>query len=100
MDILPTHFGALVAIKLAETNQQQQEIARRANISPSYMSDIVNGKRIPPLETAFAIGDAIGLHPHVVCYVLGVLPREFIGQDVTEQGVIEAFERMGDRLRL
>jgi transcriptional regulator with XRE-family HTH domain len=98
MNFLQTHFGALVAVKLVETQQQQQEIARRANISPSYMSDIVNGKRIPPLETALAIGDAMGLHPHVVCYVLGVLPPEFVGQDVTEQAVIEAYACMRDRL--
>jgi transcriptional regulator with XRE-family HTH domain len=37
------------------------ELAQRAEISPSYAHQIMNGKRKPPLPVALVIYDATGL---------------------------------------
>ncbi len=39
----------------------QQDLARRARISPSYLSMIEQGKRIPNLETLTIVAKALGV---------------------------------------
>ena len=43
-----------------ESGLSQVEVARRAEVSASYLSDVVNGRRVPPLETAHRIALACG----------------------------------------
>lgn len=53
--------GKLVKKAREERGLKASYIAKKANISPGYLSMIENGKRNPALETLQAIAGAIGI---------------------------------------
>lgn len=42
---MPTEFGLRVKIELAKRNMNMSELAKALNISQSYLSDIIYGRR-------------------------------------------------------
>ena len=45
---------------VGKSKESQKELARRANVSAQYLNDVMYGRRIPPVETAYRIARACG----------------------------------------
>lgn len=48
----------------------QKELARKAGISQSYLSELESNKKSPTLRQLCKIADALGVHPSVLVYYL------------------------------
>lgn len=59
----PKNFGKNLGLILKELEISQDEFAKRAHCTPAAISQIVNGQRLPQLDT--------------ICKILGVLPVTF-----------------------
>ncbi len=47
----------------AEQKRSQQEVAKKARVSVSYISMLERGERTPPLDTLEALAKAFGVSP-------------------------------------
>jgi len=59
----PKKFGKNLGLILKDLEISQDEFAKKAQCTPAAISQIVNGQRLPQLDT--------------VCKILGVLPVTF-----------------------
>lgn len=53
-----------------EKKLAQIELARRAGISQSYLSELESNKKSPTLRQLCKIADALGVHPSELVYYL------------------------------
>lgn len=53
-------LGSRIATSRAARRMTQVELARRAQISPTFVSELENDRRIPGAETLLHIADALG----------------------------------------
>lgn len=56
-------FGWTVRMLRFKANMSQEELAERANIHPTYISSIEQGKRSVGLEKIIAIAQGLGVSP-------------------------------------
>ena len=57
------HPGKVVAQLLKERRLRQLDVAREAGISPSFLSDVVHGRRRPSLRVLAALARVLGVSP-------------------------------------
>ncbi len=59
-------------IKLVRVQQKlsQQELAKKARVSVSYVSMLERGIRVPPLDTLEVLAKALGVAPLYLCQEL------------------------------
>jgi transcriptional regulator with XRE-family HTH domain len=61
-----------------------RELARRADISPSYASRIANGEVTPSADICVSIAKALSIPPGIVFQKAGYLPKTPAGEDDDE----------------
>lgn len=61
----PTHPGSLLRDELEERNMTQAKLARQIGISPSFINEVVNGKRAVNTELALLLEAALGISAHI-----------------------------------
>lgn len=57
---ISARFGRALASYRKETGQSQEELAHRAGIHRTYVSDIERGRKSPTLEVVDALARALG----------------------------------------
>lgn len=58
-------LGARIREVRGERNLSLRELARRAGLSPSYLSEIESGQRLPSETMLDALADELGVEPEV-----------------------------------
>ena len=61
-------IGELITISIKEKGMTQKELAKELDVSPSRVSEYINGKSEPTLRIARAL-----------CTVLGIAPAAILG---------------------
>ena len=61
-------IGALISLSIEEKGMTQKELAKELGISPSRVSEFINGKSEPSLRIARAL-----------CTILGIAPAAILG---------------------
>ena len=67
----------------------QRELARRADLTSTTVSDVVNGKRKPTYEFCAAIAKPLGKRPEELFRLAGLLPQRRPDDEVTFQDFVE-----------
>lgn len=73
-------YGRALKICRAALELSQQEVAKKARITTSYLSLIEGGKRSPSLATLERISKAMGVPAHLVM-LLAAGPKEIPGPE-------------------
>ena len=88
---------------LEDRGWSARELARRAGISHTYISNIASGKRLPTWDFCAAIAGPLGMSPIVVFQKAGLirqgnLKNEYYGKTLTDDEVnlVELYRRLGD----
>ncbi len=69
-------FPSWLHRELKKRNWYQAELAYKANISPSHITNLITGARKPGPEAIEGIANAFGYPPQVVFRAAGLLPPE------------------------
>lgn len=84
-----TVFSEWLVGELADRDMSQSELSRRAGVTRTAISDIVNGRRNPGRELATSIAKAFSLPPEQVFRVAGFLPPAIEVNEEIEQIIHE-----------
>jgi transcriptional regulator with XRE-family HTH domain len=78
---------------LKEKDLTQNELAKRTGISPSYISQLIQGKKTPTIKVVAKIADALNLPPSYFLEQSTAKVLFHLDKDLTEDDVnaIEAF---------
>ncbi len=80
-------YGRALKVCRAALELTQQDVAKKAQITTSYLSLIEGGKRSPSLATLERISKAMGVPTHLVM-LLAAGPQEIPGPERKKLGVI------------
>jgi len=61
----PTHPGILIREELEECKMTQAKLAEQIGVSPSLLSEVINGKRAVNTELALLLEAALGIAAHI-----------------------------------
>ncbi len=61
----PTHPGSLIREELEERKMTQARLAQQIGVSPSFLNEVVNGKRAVNTELALLLEAALGIAAHI-----------------------------------
>lgn len=91
--LVSTEFPDWLLSELDERNWSQAELARRARVSRTAISNVINQQRQPGAELCNAIASAFGYPPSVVFRAAWILPQQ---TDVDEETVqmMHLFEQL------
>lgn len=91
-------FGWWLKHQLDTRDMNQSEFARKAGVSTSMVSDWVNGRRTPSIQSAQAIADALDTTVEVVLMRLGLDPRATLPAHLDRiDGLLRTVEMTPDR---
>lgn len=62
----PTHPGRLIKEELEERNITQASFARQIGVAPSFINEVVNGKRAINTELALMVEASLGIAAHIL----------------------------------
>lgn len=62
---VPTHPGSIIRDELEERNLTQSKLASEIGVSPSLLSEVINGKRAINTELALLLEAALGIAAHI-----------------------------------
>ena len=82
-------YGRALKICRAALELTQQDVAKRAHITTSYLSLIEGGKRSPSLPTLERISKAMGVPTHLVM-LLAAGPQEIPGPERKKLGQVSS----------
>jgi transcriptional regulator with XRE-family HTH domain len=85
------NYGKALRIARAASGLQQQELAQRAGLTPSYVSLVEMGKRNPSSATLRKLSRALQIPPHLLT-LLAIEPQD---ADLIDQKEIDT---LGDSL--
>lgn len=96
-----TRIGDAIRSQRVAVAMQQNELARRAELSPQYVCDIETGKRLPPFDTVLDIANVFPEVDSAAWLVLllrdlwgssvvNVMARYFVAQSRQSQGGSDA----------
>lgn len=80
-------YGRALKICRAAVELSQQDVAKRAGITKSYLSLVEGGKRSPSLATLEKICNAMRVPPHLVM-LLAAGPQEIPGPEREKLGEV------------
>lgn len=61
----PTHPGTLIREELEERNMTQARLAEQIGVSPTLLSEVINGKRAVNTELALLLEASFGIAAHI-----------------------------------
>lgn len=61
----PFHPGALIRDELEERNLTQAKLAMQIGVAPSFLSEVIHGKRAVNTELALLLEAALGISAHI-----------------------------------
>lgn len=67
----PNTLGSVVRLARAASGLTIRELARRADLSPGYLSDVEHGNRIPAENAMERLAVALELHPAFLAATAG-----------------------------
>lgn len=67
-------LSAWLVGQLVKRNWSQRELARRAEISPTTISEVIAGQRAPTYEFCAQIASPLGIHPVEIFVIAGLIP--------------------------
>lgn len=65
-EMMKDRIGEEVRVARARLGISQDQLAKRANLSPTYVSEIENGHRDPSASTLVALSEALGVDPNTI----------------------------------
>ena len=93
-------FATLIRHRRLEMRLSQPELARRANISPSYVAWLEKGKRVPSLATSRQLAQALDLSEDEILKAAGRVPKEdAVRLNPEEQELLQQYRQAQQPLR-
>jgi len=86
-------LGTLIGAHRIERGWSQRELAKRLGISPQYMSDIENDRRVPRNSVIQDVADLFEIGADPLYYAVGKLPPDIDG-DYRSSKIQAAFDAM------
>lgn len=80
--------------KLAESGWSIRELARRSNISHSYLARITSGEVKPSAEICTAIANAFNVAPEILLRIAGVLPEFEDEEDLELEALMNEWRKL------
>lgn len=91
-------FGWWLKHQIDQRDWNQSDFGRRASVSPSLVSDWVNGRRTPSIQSAQIIADALDVPLDVVLVRMGLDPRSAVPEDLQRvDGLLKTVNMTPDR---
>ena len=91
-------FGWWLKHQIDTRDLNQSEFARKAGVSASLVSDWVNGRRTPSIQSAQVIANALDTTIDVVLVRMGLDPRAAVPADLERiDGLLKTVEMTPDR---
>lgn len=94
------HLDRALALLRARSGLKQMELAKRAGITPSMISEYESGKKRPHVDTLDRILDVLGADAHLLADALREARRERTGDGLDAAPAIERTDDPGLRARL
>lgn len=86
--------GELIRQKRTEAKLGVRELARQAEIAPSYLCDIESGARRPAENVIYDLADVLGINREEACAVAGVLGPSVEAYLMIQPEAVRLFRRI------
>lgn len=80
--------------KLSESGWSIRELARRSNISHSYLARITSGEVKPSAEICTAIASAFNVAPEILLRIAGILPEVEDEEDLELEALMNEWRKL------
>lgn len=77
-----SEFGSTINICLIDCNMTQRDLAKQIGMSPQYLSDIIQGKRIPPDRWVLRFSEILNIPSDYLFFMLGSVPTDIQVMDL------------------